>query len=74
MYDTTDEDLDSGADQSSGSQSTPLQMQIPIIELLKVSCYCLTVICHTFFQSCCCCNVYIQPKHARECQSIMPSC
>lgn len=35
MYDTTDEDIDSGADQSSGSQSTPLQMQIPIVELLK---------------------------------------
>ncbi|KAL1816058.1 hypothetical protein ACET3Z_018632 [Daucus carota] len=35
MYDTTDEDIDSGADQSSVSQSTPLQMQIPIIELLK---------------------------------------
>ena len=39
MYDTTDEDIDSGADQSSVSQSTPLQMQIPIIELLKVFCF-----------------------------------
>ena len=39
MYDIKDEDIDLVASQSqlSAPQSTPLQMQLPVIELLKVS-------------------------------------
>lgn len=69
MYDTTDEDIDNGADQSAGSQSTPLQMQIPIVELLKV-CYFPIIIYYwsmsQYLQSCCFCYVCIQHKHARK--------
>lgn len=34
MYDIKDEDIDSVVDRS--QQSAPLQMQLPVIELLKV--------------------------------------
>ena len=39
MYDIKDEDIDLVASQSqlSAPQSTPLQMQLPVIELFKVS-------------------------------------
>lgn len=51
MYDVKDDDVDTVADLSQFSTPTlqsPLQMQLPILELLKV-CYCdccLFVCCH----------------------------
>jgi nuclear pore complex protein Nup205 len=48
MYDIKDEDIDSVADLSQFSTSTqqsPLQMQLPVLELLKVCAYCLLTPC-----------------------------
>jgi hypothetical protein len=51
MYDIKDEDIDSVADLSQFStptQQSPLQMQLPVLELLKVCAYycCLFVSWH----------------------------
>jgi nuclear pore complex protein Nup205 len=48
MYDIKDEDIDSVADLSQFSTSTqqsPLQMQLPVLELLKVCAYYLLFGC-----------------------------
>ena len=47
MYDIRDGDIDNAGDQpqlSAVAQSAPLQMQLPVVELLKVcSCVCVCV-------------------------------
>lgn len=41
MYDIQEEDIDNAVEQSSTlTQSSPIQMQLPVLELLKVRAYC----------------------------------
>lgn len=52
MYDIGDEDIDSVIDRtqlSAGSHSSPLQMQLPVLELLKVGAHC----CYFHVHWCC---------------------
>lgn len=57
MYDIRDEDIDSIADHSRLSdvgQSAPLQMQLPVIELMKVFTFFQFIDVHFSSSSCCC--------------------